>query len=216
MVDSWSDLRGELTREARPGWTIEQLKKAANLSGLRLEDRAGSRLDALGRANWGSFGGLADSEHVGLEYEAVRAWARARLIEQIDAEVAGLKAHYETLDFASIEQDRAEAGDRALFDPSKEAALARRYESEARRGFFKALDQFRQVETEAAERDQFVSTATSEPTPLASSRETERMTVREPRPAPSQGARPARTEEMVAHQPRNRPEAAGRTAIKVG
>jgi hypothetical protein len=44
---------------------------------------------------------------------------------------------------------RAEAGKLALFDPSKEATLARRYEAAAERGLFRALNEFRQVEKEA-------------------------------------------------------------------
>ena len=44
---------------------------------------------------------------------------------------------------------RAEAGDRALFDPSKEATLARRYEAAAERGFFKALKELRHRAAEA-------------------------------------------------------------------
>jgi hypothetical protein len=44
---------------------------------------------------------------------------------------------------------RAEAGKIALFDPSKEATLARRYEAAAERGLFRALNEFRQVEKEA-------------------------------------------------------------------
>jgi hypothetical protein len=99
------------------------------------------------------------------------------LIERIDAEIAGLEAHLETLDFEMIEQDRAEAGERALFDPSKEAALARRYESEARRGFFQALKEFRRVEAEATEREELAPTPPQAhddgqiPDPLASFRE---------------------------------------------
>ena len=63
-----------------------------------------------------------------------------------------MEIHRDTLDFEMIELDRSEAGARALFDPSKEATLARRYESEAHRGFFKALKEFRQAEAEAAAR----------------------------------------------------------------
>jgi hypothetical protein len=41
---------------------------------------------------------------------------------------------------------RAEAGRRAMFDPSKEATLARKYESAAERGFFRALKELRLLE----------------------------------------------------------------------
>ena len=44
---------------------------------------------------------------------------------------------------------RAEAGRRALFDPSKEASLARKYEAAAERGFFRALKELRQLEKQA-------------------------------------------------------------------
>ena len=46
-------------------------------------------------------------------------------------------------------EDPVEAGHRAMFDPSKEATLARRYEAAAERGFFRALKEFRQLEREA-------------------------------------------------------------------
>ena len=44
---------------------------------------------------------------------------------------------------------RAEAGRRAMFDPSKEASLARKYEAAAERGFFRALKELRQLEKAA-------------------------------------------------------------------
>ena len=44
---------------------------------------------------------------------------------------------------------RAEAGRRAMFDPSKEATLARKYEAAAERGFFRALKELRQIEKQA-------------------------------------------------------------------
>jgi hypothetical protein len=146
LVDAWRDLRADLTADPKPIWTAASLEQAANLTGLKVQHARGSRLGALSRGSWGDFGGLIDEDGAGLDDEPRRAWSRAALLERIDAEIAGLEAHRETLDFETIEQDRAEAGDRAMYDPSKEAALARRYESEASRGFFKALKEFRQVE----------------------------------------------------------------------
>jgi hypothetical protein len=55
----------------------------------------------------------------------------------------------EGLDEDTIAQLRAEAGARAMFDPSKEACLARKYEAAAERGFFRALKELRQLETKA-------------------------------------------------------------------
>jgi hypothetical protein len=45
--------------------------------------------------------------------------------------------------------DPVEAGLRAMFDPSKEATLARKYEAAAERGFFRALKELRQLAREA-------------------------------------------------------------------
>ena len=47
-------------------------------------------------------------------------------------------------------EDPVEAGHRAMFDPSKEATLARKYEAAAERGFFRALKEFRQHQRPAA------------------------------------------------------------------
>ena len=44
---------------------------------------------------------------------------------------------------------REQAGRVALFDPSKEACLARKYEAEAERGFFRSLKELRQRRKEA-------------------------------------------------------------------
>jgi hypothetical protein len=45
---------------------------------------------------------------------------------------------------------RDEAGKLALFDPSREATLARQYEKDAERGFFRGLKELRQVEKQIA------------------------------------------------------------------
>jgi hypothetical protein len=159
LVVAWQELKADLTRDPKPLWTASHLETAANLTGLRVDHARGSRIGALSRAAWGDFGGLACHEGGPLEDDARQAWARARLLERIDAEIGALEIHRDTLDFEMIELDRAEAGDRALFDPSKEATLARRYLSEAQRAFFRALKEFRQAEAEFAER------AESAPTP---------------------------------------------------
>jgi hypothetical protein len=46
-------------------------------------------------------------------------------------------------------EDPVEAGHRAMFDPSKEATLARKYEAAAERGMYKAIKEFRQIERES-------------------------------------------------------------------
>jgi hypothetical protein len=54
----------------------------------------------------------------------------------------------EGVDAEEAERLRAEAGGIALFDPSREAALARKYEAAAERGFFRALKEIRQLKKE--------------------------------------------------------------------
>jgi hypothetical protein len=113
------------------------------------------------------------------------------LVERIDEEIAGLEAIRETIDLEAIGLDRAGAADVALFDPSREAALARRYEAEARRGFFKALKEFREVEAEAAEQAVSVPIEEPETEPLGSSWAGPSPTTREPQPGT--GERPSRS-----------------------
>ena len=152
LVEGWRKLRAALTRPEGPGWSESYQARAANLAGLEAEGLRGGRVEALSRAVLGDFSKLTEQEGGGLEYQARRAWAAAPLVEWIDGQIAGLEADRESLDFEAIERDRAGAGDRALFDPSKEASLARRYEAEARRGFFRSLTEFRRAEAEEAER----------------------------------------------------------------
>jgi len=54
---------------------------------------------------------------------------------------------------AEAQRLRTEAGKRALFDPSKEAQLARKYETAAERGFFRALKESRQLEKDSKARE---------------------------------------------------------------
>ena len=148
LVDAWQDLRDDLTIGSEPDWTEAHLEQAANLTGLKARHARGSRLGALSRAVRGDFEALGEGDGSDLDESFRREWAKAQLLERIDAEVAELEVHHETLDFETLAIDRAESGVRAWFDPSKPATLARRYESEANRGFFKALKEFRQVEVE--------------------------------------------------------------------
>jgi hypothetical protein len=134
---------------------------------LKVEQARSSRLGVLSRAAWGDFDGLGPQDGAGLDEDARKGWARGRLLEAIDEKVADLERHYESLDFETIDQDRAEATSRALFDPSKEACLARRYESAARREFFKAYQEFRRIEAEHAEREASAPPPTTVPAATA-------------------------------------------------
>ncbi len=149
LIEAWGDLRDDLTADPEPVWDEEQLARAANLLGIRERHARASRMGALSLAFWGDFSGLdaADGGQHGPEKR--RIWAYIALGDRIAAEIAALEAHRATLGHETIAIDRAEAGARALFDASKPACLARRYEAEANRGFFRALTEYRKVEAEA-------------------------------------------------------------------
>ena len=77
-----------------------------------------------------------------VEYEKAVLTERVRQAEADFVPPAGV-------DSAESFRLRKEAGRRALFDPSKEASLARKYEAAAERGFFRCLKELRQREKEA-------------------------------------------------------------------
>jgi len=160
LIEAWTHLKADLRLEPRPIWTASHLERAANMVGLSIDHVRSTRLGALARAVRGDFEGLDPSEGGHLDEKARQLWARNQLVERIDLEIAELEAHRLTLDLETIELDRAEASERARFDVSKEGILARRYDSELQRNYFKALKEFRQVEAECLER------ASSDPTPL--------------------------------------------------
>jgi hypothetical protein len=161
LLDAWTDLRADLAVEPKPIWSDDQVELAANLIGLKARHAQASRFAALTRAMNGDFAALSASDGAGLDEAGRKEWAMVALFEAIDAEMVALEAHHDTLDFDTLALDRAEAGVRALFDDSKSATLARRYEADARRGFFKALKEFRQIEAEFAAQAEATPTAPS-------------------------------------------------------
>jgi hypothetical protein len=67
----------------------------------------------------------------------------------------------EGLDADQVERLRASAAARAMFDPSKEATLARKYEAAAERGFYRALKELRQLKKESSPGQDQVSSPAS-------------------------------------------------------
>jgi hypothetical protein len=90
-----------------------------------------------------------------VERMAVLAVRMERSVAQENAAIAEnvrlAEADFEApegMNEAIVAKLRREAGQIALFDPSKEATLARKYEAAAERGFFRALKELRLVEKE--------------------------------------------------------------------
>ncbi len=145
LVAAWSDLRADLLRPGGVRWSTAHQQRAENLSGRDGLGFGSSRIEALSRAIRGDHSLLGPEEGTGLDDRSRSAWARERMAERIDAEISGLVAHRATLDPGALAADRAGAAARALFDPSKEATLARKYEAAAERGFFRALRDLEQA-----------------------------------------------------------------------
>ncbi len=150
LIAGFLELRDELDHPGGGRWDWTYGVRLADLTSSRYVDVPVTRVRALSEAIGGEFKYLLPGEGEGLPDPDRRAWARDRMVELIDGELEMLLEHRETLDLAMIEADRATASDRALFDASKEATLARRYEAAAERGVYKALAELRRVEAEAA------------------------------------------------------------------
>ncbi len=208
LITAWHDLRSDLTRTKHPIWTPAHFTRLGNLLGLPGEKLARTRLDAISKAAWGFLAELEPEERTSMESEARKAWARNHLIERIDAALKDLEDERATLDTSAIALDRAEARDRALFDPSKAATLARRYESESRRCFFRTLHEFRQVEADS------VDSADSAEEPCATESDGPVASFRETRPGPSDGDRLRQAEPPQAAQPK--PVVADREGSRAG
>jgi hypothetical protein len=149
LAEAWGDLRAVLVGD-EPAWTAEHFETAAHLLGLKPDHARPTRFGALSRGVWGDFRGLNPEDLARLDADQRQDWCRERLVERIDEEISALEAHRGTINLEAIALDRAEAGDRATFDLSKGGCLARRYEADAERGFFRALKEFRKVEAESA------------------------------------------------------------------
>jgi len=176
MIAELLDLREELNTGR---WDNRHGERVAHLTGARFLDVPVNRVRALSEAISGDFEHLRPGEGEGLAHAERIDWARNAMADRIDLELERLLADREALDLAAIERDRAGAAERALFDPSKEATLARRYEAAAERGVFRALRELRQVEAEAE-----AATETEEAgEPLGSFRAEDPEPVPPPRPA---------------------------------
>ncbi|WP_435021556.1 hypothetical protein TA3x_002437 [Tundrisphaera sp. TA3] len=153
LIESWQEIRGHLDRPRRFAWGDWHAKRVDYLMGRHPGMHPPSPLEALSQALRGDFSMLGEGQGAGLRRDRRMAWAREQLGALIDAEVAELRAVRASIDAQNEATDRAEAADRALFDPSPEGQLARKYQAAAERGLFRALREYRaherQTEVEA-------------------------------------------------------------------
>ncbi len=132
-------------------WGWSHCDRLHHLLGLRREDVPVSRFRALTEAIGGKFQHLDPHDGEG-QMEGNRSlWALQMLAQLIEAEIEKLKALRETLDHKGLALDRAEAPHRAMFDPSKEAVLARKYDAANEQSYFQTLKEFRILNGEPPE-----------------------------------------------------------------
>ena len=148
LIRKIEGLRDDLGHEEYVRWDWRHCEDLHHLMGKRPLDLPITRARALSDAVGGKFEHLESNDRPELERIARQCWAAHELLELIQAEVDNLKALRAGLDLEGLELDRSEAPARAMFDTSKEAVLARKYEAAAERGLFRTLKEFRQVQTE--------------------------------------------------------------------
>jgi hypothetical protein len=146
LIEAMEALRSDLAHPHGYRWDFGHADHLHHLMGRRQMDLPASR--ALSEAVVGRFQHLDAEDGAGLEGDDRRRWAIGELTDLIDAEVAALKARLEGFDRAALEHDRAEAPARALFDASKEAVLARKYEAASERALYRALRELREIRAE--------------------------------------------------------------------
>ena len=187
LLGQWEILRADLHRdEIRDCWTHNHRARFEMLLGENPVLWKIGRIFALSEGVTGFFLNMDKADGEGLEGPARAEWAKGELTRMMDEEVGRLKEARAALDPGAIARDRAEAVDRALFDPSPEMILARKYEAATERALYKALKELRQVEAEAAERRESTITVETDETcdPMALNLETAEDETSEDEPGP--------------------------------
>ncbi len=151
MIAAFLAVKADLYHPREAVWGASHRQRVEALMGQVSDDIPLSRAWILSEAIDGRFEWLDPREGAGLDDGRRARWAMQAMSDLIDAEVAKLREIRETLDLEAIDRDRAGAADRALFDASPDAILARKYEAAAERSFHRALDDLKQVEEAAKE-----------------------------------------------------------------
>jgi hypothetical protein len=148
LVESLQGLKSDLGHEDGVRWGWQHCEQLHHLLGRRRLELPVSRARALSEAVQGHFQYLARADGADLSAFDRQCWAATELVRLIGGEVEALKVARESLDLEGLELDRSEAPQRAIFDASKEATLARKYEAAAERGLFRTLREYREVQAE--------------------------------------------------------------------
>ena len=145
LIAALEDVRADLSGPA-PTWTEQHHRRLDALFGFRPDDFPRNRPTRFSRAILGESDAIGPKDQAPEERVALIGWAMERLHAAIDAEIAALVDHHDSLDLEGIEEDRAGAADGASIDPSRDAELARRYAAAARRELSQTLRDYHLAE----------------------------------------------------------------------
>ena len=149
MVDEWTKLKADLDHEEGTRWTRVHSYRADYLHGSDSGMVGASYYEAWTRAYEGRYDLLRPDHFRDCKTEADRKQlALQKLGDLVDADLAQILAERAAMEThpADAEMENAEAV--ALFDPSKEAELARKYEAAAERGFYRAIKELKELRRE--------------------------------------------------------------------
>jgi len=149
-IRGWQALADDLARTDVRIWGAGHLERAEALTGRRPMDFPRSRIFELSAAMSNNVSMLRPGEVDGLDEQGKYDHARRQLAALVAQRIEDLTGFRERMDLAAAERARQGAADRALFDESTGATLARKYEASAERSLFRTLRELREVEATAA------------------------------------------------------------------
>jgi hypothetical protein len=142
QIQAWRTLQANL---ASRRWEIHQGKRAEQLLGREPDYFSRNRFIVLTHGSVGTFALLGSDDWPDLAPDDRRQAARAELAVMIATEIDQLEKERDGIDHESFARRAATAPARALFDTSKEAILARKYEAAAEREFHRAMTRVEQL-----------------------------------------------------------------------
>jgi len=191
LLSVLEDLRADLAHPEGHRWDWQRCEQLHHMLGLRPCDVPFSRARVLSDAIEGNFRHLNQEDGGDLEINARKQWAEGALVDLIDGEIGKLRALRENFDHEGLELDRAEAVQRAIFDASPAAVLARKYESASERGLYRAIKELRELQDIPSQVFELQTLAAETPDEMGSSLPVD--------PEPEQ--EPERVDAMVAKPP---------------
>ena len=145
LIAALEDIRADLTGPV-PTWTEQHHHRLDALFGFRPDDFPRNRPTRFSRAILGENDAVGPRDEAPEDRVGLIRWATERLLGAIDAEITALVDHYDTLDLEGLVQDRLDAADCALIDPSPDDDRMRRYAAAAARDLSRTLRDYHLAE----------------------------------------------------------------------